>query len=463
MESHRRPLRRLDSELPWMKSLVPRLSLALLLAASPITAGTLLVPVPEPALAAASTRSVRLTFSNVGQVARRATPVFIPAGADGTGPARVVGSSITIDPGKTVEVEGLAPGAGMLELIVAPQLVVRARLLLRDPLGAIVSESGIPITAGDSVEAADASADLLDLSRGGGRLSDLVLANVDKEDQATCTVTTITSSGATIASATHVVARYSAISVGDLLAGTNASAVRARVSCDRRWHGWAIVTDLSRGAHRVVGPPATGQSTLLEPGASSCAVGAICLEIPGVFHTATNGAANFTTNVPVAPGRTFSRMRLDFDLVPGPWYGPEPDANHNLFWIHRGRFTPPATYAPYDTNVFGALNALGNRNRFRLVTNIDMAPGDHTFDVQSGVLEQGVRYHVTYEINGATRRADFVVTRDGATVGAVSTTVGGPVASGSADAFMLYFGHALPTVAPWIGTTWSDLHFEAVP
>lgn len=444
------------------KNILQLLTIAAL-CATPSLAGTLLVPVPEPTLPDQSTRTVRLTFSNLGGVARRATPDFIPAGADGTGPARVEGSSISINPNATVEVEGLAPDGGLLEVTTAPQLIMRAQLVLRNPNGAVVAISELPITDAEAVREPDTEMAILDLARGNGRLSDLMLVAVDTEvDETTCSVQSFNAQGGVAATQTVTLAKYSSTTVVDFLAGVAASQVKTIVSCDSAWDAWAVVTDLANHDQRVIGEAAFGSSTLTAPGACP----GICFSQSGTVHTATNSVPNWTRNIPTATNRVYSSMRLEFDLTAGPWYPGDTGGNHSVFWLHRGRSTAPGVYTPYDSNVFGASNIKGTRNRLLLVTNIDEPPGAHSFDPVTAQLIPGETYHVAYQLTGATRTATLTITRNGVIVGSTGASLGGVLGSRSADAFMLYFGHPLiqgGVEVPWAGTTWSNVVFEALP
>ncbi len=433
---------------------------ALLLAAAPAWSGTLLVSVPDRQLPDGTTRTVRLTFSNTGEVTRRATPTFVPFGADGTGPARLLLPAISIPAKATVSVDALAPDDGMLELVTAPQLVVSADLVLRAQDGSLLSEAHYPITDADSLVPPNESFLVLDLARGNGRISDLAFVNPDAEGEAVCTAEISSSTGSLLQTVTRTVAPYSAVTVADVLAGFAVSEARAKLSCDRGWDGFAIVTDLADHGQRVEGRSALGTSDLPLPGSTNCPAGGVCLEIAGTVHTATGATPNRTIQLPVAVGRSFSRMRLEFDVVAGDWYAPRPENYHGLFWIHRG------SLATFDRNSFGTLDVRGTRNRLLLVTNVDMAPGDHTFDTVTAALTPGQQYRVVYEVESATRRATFLITRNGNTVATMSTIIGGPISSGSQSTFSLYFGHPLNNggiEVPWIGTVWSNLRFEATP
>lgn len=431
-----------------------------LLLAGPAGAGVVLIPVPEPNLPDGTTRLLRVVLSNTGEVTRRATPTFIPAGADGTGPARVTGGSIAVAPKATVVVEGLATDDGLVELVTAPQLVIQALLVLRDAAGNELSTMVLPITDDTAVDSADASSVLLELARGGGLVTDLMLVNVDAEGSAECTVDFFGANGTMVRSIAGTVAPYSMVAAGDVLAGVTASLVKGVVSCDRAFDTWAIVTDLGGQSHRAISPPALGTSTLAPPGTSDCPIGGVCLTIPGVVHTASGAAPNRTIQMPVPAGRSFARMKLELDITAGQWYGPDSEGHHGLFWLHRG------SLGAYDRNVFGSVNSRGTRNRLLMVTNIDMAPGDHTFDTAQVGLTPGQVYHVVYELDSATRRATLTMTKDGATIVSLPTNLGGPLGSGSASSLVLSLGHALNqggVEVPWLGTTWSNLTFEATP
>ena len=48
------------------------------------------------------------------------------------------------------------------------------------------------------------------------------------------------------------------------------------------------------------------------------------------------------------------RFIAEWDVVPGPWTGSKPDGNHNLIWIHRGK---------YRSNTLANVNTFGLTGR----------------------------------------------------------------------------------------------------
>ena len=234
---------------------------ALVICAAPVMAGEVLVPLSAGVAADGTTYTTRVWVTNTGSTARRWTPSFIAPGADGTKVA--AGSPLTVNPGATVPVTGLAPAGkgGMLYVNGAPQLVITARLEGTGPNGALRAAVAGPLVTGHDLAAGGGTLQLHGLSqRQGGLSTDLYLINAARQS-AQCTVSAFRADGSTIAAGV----RYSlpALSVKALegalaqLGAPSLDEARVTVSCDQAFYAYARVYKAGSGELNVMTPPRT--------------------------------------------------------------------------------------------------------------------------------------------------------------------------------------------------------------
>ena len=234
------------------------------LAAAPLAAGELILPLAAGTASDGTTYSTRLWVSNPGAVARRRTYTFLAPGADGTKAA--TGGSLTVSPGDTVLAKNLAPDGknGMLLLSGAPQLSITPRLEARGPNGSLRAATAGPMVSGAELAPGNGILHLHSLSnRQGGLITDLYVINASR--QATqCTVNAFRDNGTSIGSPLRLSLPPLSLRVTEkALDGFGATAIdeaRFAISCGQAFYAWARVYKPGSAELNLVTPaPALGR------------------------------------------------------------------------------------------------------------------------------------------------------------------------------------------------------------
>lgn len=438
--------------------------------AAPSSAGTLYVPVLDENGVGGVQRLTDLLIANTGSSFADYQVAGLQVDTDGT--VRTVppvpGS---LHKGKSARLASVgAPGsAGLLEITAPVHIAVSARLSTVSADHERITESVVPVLSSDNALAAGAVARLLGLYRepGSGEASDFTVVNLARQG-ASCTVKTFRADGVQVATTGAVLLKpLSMRAFSDVLALLGETAVdngRMDVSCDKPFYAFATITRRDRGETQWVTPAATGASTLGNPGGGPPAppppAGSIVFRADGPVHTATSGNPKGILRVPVERELRLRRLVLDLDFTPGPWNTSKDPGNHNIVWLHRGKFR---------SNTIGNINAFGpSKFSFKVAQNIDL-PAHASTGGETGIqLSQGVRSHLRYTYNADLRTVTAEVTRDGvvlATLAMEATAIGGTLTV-PATGLVVEFGH-LPTAegpeVPAPGWSYSNLRIEMVP
>lgn len=455
-----------------MKQLVTLAAMAL--AGAPIYAGTVYIPVAktDPGVEGIEYHT-RVVLANTGQAARRATPHLIGLNADGTERELVESlGSVTVNPNGTAVVTDLLGGGelGLIEMVMAPQLVATAQLVSVFPDGSERIGATWPIITDANLVPAGEVVHLQGWSRSTELTTDFGLVNLGTA--ASCDVDVWRIDGVQLGHWDLTRPALSFALFRDVLGtiGVPAGAeLRAEISCDQPFFAFATLTNHQTHEHRTVIASALGTSTLQVPGQTPpCPTGTVCFDLPGNFYTVTNALRTVAYNVDVPTNTSYSSITLDFDFVFTGWWGSLPSGEHNLFWINRGRYTPPVGYPIWTNNVFGYANARGpGRDRVTLVTNIDLGQNNTSFLTTNAALTPGVQYHISYVYNHAARVTELRITAGGNLVAQIINVPSGPITTKSNDAFMLYFGNDVGhdgSEVPWLpGTQFSNAVYRMNP
>ena len=267
------------------------------------------------------------------------------------------------------------------------------------------------------------------------------------------------------ATATVSVAPLSLRHFGDALGTLGATSLadaRAQVSCNQLFFAFAPVFNPARTLLSLVTPSASGASTLAGPTGPGPAPGAIVFEKTGQVHQPTVGNEIKILNVPVPQALALKKFIVEWDVVPGPWTAAKPDANHNLIWIHRGK---------YRSNTLANVNAFGPpRSGIKNTQNVDMAAKALTLKEVPLVLQQGISYRLRYVYDADTNKIVMTVTSGGATVSTLEMegSVPAKVITVPATGLTVQFGHTAAQAAegiefPTYGWVYSNLRIEMVP
>ncbi|MEA2562571.1 MAG: hypothetical protein QOH06_4075 [Acidobacteriota bacterium] len=436
------------------------------LSISPAFAGFVYVPVLDRNGSGGSTHLTEVWLSNSGAQERRYATLFLPAGTNGT-QRPVPTTKATLLPLRTNKLVGLSsPGApGLLEIEAGTQVFVHARMA-NSPASGFAGTTEVPVISSDNALTAGSSAHLQGLFRdAAGSYTDLAVVNLSNQ-AATCDILFFRADGTQIGGTARVgVQPLSLRNFGDallLLGAPSIADARAEVTCNQLFFAFAPVFTASRTLLSFVTPSASGASTLPGPTGPGPAPGAIVFERTGQVHMPVAGQEVRIINVPVAQPLALRRFIVEWDVVPGPWTASKPDGNHNLIWIHRGK---------YRSNTLANVNTFGPpRSGIKNTQNVDMAAKALTAQEVPLTLQQGVSYHLRYVYDAETNKITMTVTSGGATVStlemngsAINKTITVP-----ATGLFVQFGHTAAQAAegiefPTYGWVYSNLRIEMIP
>lgn len=448
------------------KRLAIGLAFVAALSITPAFAGFVYVPVLDRTGPAGSTHLTEVWVSNSGTQERRYGTLFLPAGTDGT-QRPVPSTKATLLPLRTGKLAGISsPGApGLLEIEAGTQVLVHARMA-NSPASGFAGTTEVPVISSDNALAAGSTAHLQGLFRDtSGSYTDLGVVNLANQSAA-CDISVFRADGTQLGGTARVAVQpLSLRHFGDallLLGAASIADARAQISCDRLFFAFAPVFAASRTLLTFVTPSASGASTLAGPAGPGPAPGAIVFERTGQVHAPVAGQETRTFNVPVAQPMALRRLIAEWDVIPGPWTGSKPDGNHNLIWIHRGK---------YRSNTLANVNTFGPpRSGIKNTQNVDMAARALTMQEVPLTLQQGVSYHLRYVYDAETNKVTLTVTSGGATVAtlemngsAINKTITVP-----ATGLYVQFGHTAAQAAggiefPTYGWVYSNLRIEMIP
>jgi len=457
------------------KRLIARLiaSTAFIVAAlsiSPAFAGFVYVPVLDRNGSGGSTHLTEVWLSNSGPQERRYGTLFLPAGTNGT-QRPVPSTKATVFPLRTSKLVGISsPGApGLLEIEVGTQVFVHARMA-NSPASGFAGPTEVPVISSDNALTAGSSAHLQGLFRDqAGSYTDLAVVNLSNQ-AAACDIQFFRTDGTQLGGTARVsVQPLSLRNFGDallLLGAPSIADARAQVTCNQLFFAFAPVFTASRTLLSFVTPSASGASTLPGPAGPGPGPGpgpgAIVFERTGQVHMPVAGQEVRIINVPVPQPLALRRFVAEWDVVPGPWTASKPDGNHNLIWIHRGK---------YRSNTLANVNAFGPpRSGIKNTQNVDMAAKAVTMQEVPLTFQQGVSYHVRYVYDAEINRITITVTSGGATVSilemngsATNKTITVP-----GGGLFVQFGHTAAQAAggiefPTYGWVYSNLRIEMTP
>jgi hypothetical protein len=442
-------------------------SLVLAASVSPAFAGFVYVPVLDRTGSGGSKHTTEVWVSNNGTEERRYATLFLPAGSNGTQRSGTSTKS-TVLAGRTVKLIGLGGAPGLLEIEGGTQVLVEARMS-NAPSGGFGAATSVPVISSENALAPNAIAELLALSRDtSGAYTDLEVVNLGNQ-AAQCAIQFFRADGTQIASTAKVAVPPLALRhFGDVftILGTTAVAdARARVACNQTFFAFAGIFNPARTLLTFVTPAASGASTLAGPNGPPPTAGAIVFEKSGQVHKPELGNETRQITVPVPQALSLKRVTIDWDVVPGPWTASKPDGNHNLIWVHRGK---------YRSNTLANVNTFGPpRSGIKNTQNLDMAAKALTLQEVPLVLQQGISYHFHYVYNAETNRVVLTVTSQGSTPTTVATidmegSAANRLIAVPATGLIVQFGHTAEQAAegvefPTYGWVYSNLRIEMVP
>lgn len=438
--------------------------------AAPAFAGFVYVPVLDRTGiggSGGSKHSTEVWISNNGAVDRRYGTFFLPAGAAGT-QRSATSVKATVLGGRTVKLVGVGTGPGLLEIEGPDPVLVEARMV-NSPSGGFGAQTSVPVISSENALAPNAIAELLALSRDtSGAYTDLEVVNLGNQ-AAQCAVQFFRADGTQIASTAKItVAPLSLRHFADVfsvLGVTSVADARARVACNQTFFAFAGIFNPARTLLTFATPAASGASTLAGPNGSTPSGpsgDAIVFERSGEVHRPTPGGETRQITVPVPQALSLKRVTIDWDVIPGPWTASKPEGNHNLIWVHRGK---------YRSNTLANVNTFGPpRSGIKNTQNLDMAAKALTAKEVPLALQQGVSYHFHYVYDAASNRVTLTVTSQGSTVATLDMegSAANKAIAVPATGLIVQFGHTAEQAAegiefPTYGWVYSNLRVEMAP
>jgi hypothetical protein len=435
---------------------------------SPAFAGFVYVPVLDRTGSSGSKHTTEVWVSNNGTEERRYATFFLPAGSGGIQRSGTSTKS-TVLAGRTVKLIGIGGGGGgsatgLLEIEGGTQVLVEARMV-NAPSGGFGAATAVPVISSENALAPNAIAELLALSRDtSGAYTDLEVVNLGNQ-AAQCAIQLFRADGSQIGSTAKVAVPPLALrhfgDVFTVLGETSVADARARVACNQTFFAFAGIFNPARTLLTFATPAASGASTLAGPNGPPPSA-AIVFEQSGQVHKPVLGNETRQIAVPVPRPLSLKRVTIDWDVVPGPWTASKPDGNHNLIWVHRGK---------YRSNTLANVNTFGPpRSGIKNTQNLDMAARALTLQEVPLVLQEGVSYHFHYVYNAETNRVTLTVTSQGSTLATLDMegSAANKLVTVPATGLIVQFGHTAAQAAggiefPTYGWVYSNLRIEMLP
>jgi hypothetical protein len=438
---------------------------SLVLATSvPAFAGFVYVPVLDRTGSGGSKHATEVWVSNNGAEERRYGTFFLPAGSSGLQRSGT-SAKATVLGGRSVKLVGVGTAPGLLEIEGATQILVEARMV-NSPSGGFGAQTAVPVISSENALAPNAIAELLALSRDtSGAYTDLEIVNLGNQ-AAQCAIQFFRADGTQIASTAKIAVpplslRHFA-DVFPILGVTSMADARARVACNQTFFAFAGIFNPARTLLTFATPATGGASTLAGPNGPPPSPGAIVFERNGEVHRPAPGNEIKQIAVPVPQALSLKRVTIDWDVVPGPWTAAKPDGNHNLIWVHRGK---------YRSNTLANVGTFGPpRSGIKNTQNLDMAAKALTLKEVPLVLQEGGSYHLHYVYDAETNRVTLTVTSQGSTVATLDMdgSALNKVITVPATGLVVQFGHTAEQAAeglefPTYGWVYSNLRIEMAP
>lgn len=309
----------------------------------------------------------------------------------------------------------------------------------------------LPLIASDALGEPGRELILEGLAVEGSQAIGLALANLSGS-AARCTVSLTDVDGTVLGEALTVSLAPRSHRYLDKIAGA-----RAAVSCDQAFYAFAVIPDPATGTVRVI-DPTVSPAEKISVGPCTAGSRVICFDAKGVVHQPTTAAPVKRVAFAVPPN-TYGRIKMSLDVTVGPWYVPDPDGKHLVYWFVLNKnldmlgmlyFRGPAAYTALSRYGVG----LTHPKKIKLVKPFKAIPGrtyrcENDLDMATGVIN----ITVTDKASGAVVRL-----RGNANVRQLVTKAG--------DRFivdMAFPEGKVPDEVPAFGWTFRDLHIEATP
>ena len=428
-----------------------RLFAALLLLAVPASAGTLYVPIVDPDGPASAEYQTRIWLTNLGSSQATVSTVRIRGVGDGT-KNRDAPFAHRIAAGAT---KVLAPSGsyGLLELRTPLTVAVDAEMH-QGPQGSHTDVRGtVPVIGSHNSTPGGQDLYLQGVRRAeNGSRTLLGLVNLGHQSTR-CTVELTGAGGGRLGIAEDLpVPALSNVTVEDVLelvGVTQLADANARVSCNRRFFAYLVITSKATGETVFVEPAATGGSSNLKPPADPASNTpppppqneggqAIVYTRNGLIHVPSRSHPTWTHDIQTPPHTDFGKVVVSMEFTPGNWHALDPGKSHSLFWLNRGGKWPK-----WPQNAIGFANAHGpGSNKVRAVSNLGKPKRPYSTVLKSIALQKGVKYRLYYEYDAKGGKILMKLFRGSQQLFQTTTKAAvRKIRSDGSGKFMLYFGH----------------------
>ncbi len=382
-----------------------------LLAALPVLAGSVYVPLATVREIGPYTFTTEITVTNKGGTEdRRFTTFFIEQGTDGT-PRPGANNSATLTPGASnVFGLGLKQGdTGMLEIDGPPQIAASARLMVSED-GVDIGRVALPVISSDNVFRAGTTAYLQSWGRdsGSGLVTDFGMMNLSKE-ASSCEVDVHSANGTeltpTVLLGMKPLSHIHFIDALNILQVDKIDLARVAVSCNREFFIYSLRYNQQSGQLAFQVPSGTGASTLPTGGAPPAGPGCsaagndVCFEEQGIFFTPDPGNP-VKRLIYDPPDGSYSKLVATLQVRNGGWFAGRPNGSHNIFWLVRDK----------NKDMFGYVNVRGpNTNDLFVRHGFNLSQGDKPRLSTGFQHPEGATYTYQYTYDAAQRIVELIV------------------------------------------------------
>lgn len=441
------------------------LLLLLTMAATPILAGTVYVPLVIDQEQNGNLIQTQIRVTNNGPDISSFTYLVLPSLTDGTDRPDDAGIEVLLQPHTTFLLQDLVtPNASaMVEITADPDISVTSRIISFAEDGTARLGAEAPVVTSDNVSQATEDAYLQGWNRiQGTELTDFHIINLGQTD-AVCFAWLYGAGGNLLVNGAEFgsvpLSQRSIADVLGLIGLTTTEDVSAIFNCNQPFYPFATTVNQLTGEVLFISPSGSGRSALQAPGMTEPPVdGATLFERPGVFHRPTVG--NETERFDIAfPGNPrFKRILLEMDFTHGGWGTPSSN-NHGIVWLNRGD--------RWRSNLFGYINAFGpGRNELKLSLNAGLPAGAIVTESAGVVLQPGTTYHVRYDYNTNTNRVTLTLSVGGTPVASLTEFPTVNNINTVDNNWFLVFGHERGAVGPEVptyGWSYSNLRVQWIP
>lgn len=183
-------------------------------------------------------------------------------------------------------------------------------------------------------------------------------------------------------------------------------AAGARVSCDRPFFAYGAAAGVNEPKAvwaEAFGPNAPCDFTVT---ASQLEPGVWVATKDGPVHTAAKGKPKGVICVKAPQDLTLTKMVFEWEVTPAAWSTKKPSGNHNMLFVHRGRFR---------SNTVSNVNAFGPGKAFiKAAQNVDLPPKNSTNQKMGILLQSGTTYLLRYTYDAANKQVRAEIYQSGA-------------------------------------------------